>query len=93
MNLNPFPYFTSLTFNDHLIAMPYSLSLHDSSFDEIYQQANTSFDTFFTTLTSNASGGVSIKLNETELTIFFKANQNNTAMASMRRWTFSPLVI
>jgi hypothetical protein len=35
---------------------------------------------FSTGYRSNASGGVSIKLNETELTIFFKANQNNTAM-------------
>ena len=35
---------------------------------------------FSTGYRSNASGGVSINLNETELSIFFKANQNNTAM-------------
>lgn len=39
-------------FNDHLIAMPYSLSMHESSFDEIYHQVTNSFDTFFTTLTT-----------------------------------------
>ena len=39
-------------FNDHLIAMPYPLSLHDSDFDEIYIQVTNSFDAFFTTLSS-----------------------------------------
>lgn len=39
-------------FNDHLIAMPYSLSLYTLSFDAIYHEVINSFDTFFTTLTT-----------------------------------------
>jgi len=37
-------------FNDHLIAMPYSLSLQKSNFDAIYDNVKDSFDTFFNTL-------------------------------------------
>jgi len=46
-------------FNDHLIAMPYSLSMWDSNFDVIYKKVKDSFDTFYTTInTKNLFGYV-----------------------------------
>jgi hypothetical protein len=84
-------------FNDHLIAMPYSLSLHDSSFDEIYQQVNTSFDTFFTTLTSkNLFGYVPayIKYGEIEKFIeFYSGKSLGTVNDNGNKYNAIPLLI
>lgn len=44
-------------FNDHLIALPYSLNLYDSNFEDMLNSVKESFDSFVTTLqTTNIFG-------------------------------------
>lgn len=84
-------------FNDHLIAMPYPLSLHDSSFDEIYNQVTNSFDTFFTTVTSkNLFGYVPayVKYGEIEKFInFYSGKLLGTVNENGTKFNAIPLLI
>jgi hypothetical protein len=84
-------------FNDHLIAMPYPLSLHNSSFAEIYQQVTDSFDTFFTTLNSkNLLGYVPayVKYGEIEKFIkFYSDKKLGTVNENGTEYNAIPLLI
>ncbi|MCL4356601.1 MAG: hypothetical protein M1460_01875 [Candidatus Thermoplasmatota archaeon] len=84
-------------FNDHLITMPYSLSLYDSSLDEIYQQVTNSFDTFFTTLTSkNLFGYVPayVKYGEIDKFInFYSGKSLGTVNENETKYNAIPLLI
>lgn len=84
-------------FNDHLIAMPYPLSLHNSSFDDIYNHVTSSFDTFFTTLTSkNLFGYVPayVKYGEIEKFInFYSGKSLGSVNENGTKYNAIPLLI